>query len=65
MAIKALATDDEDNIHLILGLNRSDVDAVLRGDYCWSDGRRSSAWSGNRWSARPANANHWDRPPGR
>ena len=33
MAIKALATDDNDSVHLIIGLNRENIDSLLRGDY--------------------------------
>ena len=33
MAINALAMDDENNVHMLIGLNRSDVDSLLRGDY--------------------------------
>ena len=32
MAIKAVAVDDENTQHLIIGLNRDDVDSLLDGD---------------------------------
>ena len=32
MAIKAVALDDENVQHLIIGLNRENVDSLLRGD---------------------------------
>lgn len=32
MAIKAIVADEEDVQHLIIGLNREDVEALLRGD---------------------------------
>ena len=31
MAIKAVAVDDTDTYHLIIGLNRENVDSILRG----------------------------------
>jgi hypothetical protein len=32
MAIKAIVADEEDIQHLIIGLNREDVESLLRGD---------------------------------
>jgi hypothetical protein len=32
MAVKAIVVDDENTHHLIIGLNRSDVESILRGD---------------------------------
>ena len=32
MAIKAVAVDDENTQHLIIGLNRDDVNSLLNGD---------------------------------
>ncbi len=32
MAIKAIVADEEDVEHLIIGLDREDVEALLRGD---------------------------------
>jgi hypothetical protein len=32
MAIKAIAVDDSDTHHLLIGLNRKDIDSLLRGD---------------------------------
>jgi hypothetical protein len=32
MAIKAIAVDDENTEHLIIGLNRENVESLLRGD---------------------------------
>ena len=32
MAVKAIALDDEDTQHLIIGLNRENVESLLRGD---------------------------------
>ena len=32
MAVKAIAVDDENTHHLIIGLNRENVEAILRGD---------------------------------
>jgi hypothetical protein len=32
MAIKAIAVDDENTHHLLIGLNRENVDSILRGD---------------------------------
>jgi hypothetical protein len=32
MAIKAIALDDENTQHLIIGLNRENIESLLRGD---------------------------------
>jgi len=32
MAVKAIVVDDENVRHLIIGLNRGDVESLLRGD---------------------------------
>lgn len=32
MAIKALCADESDNVHLLLGLNRENLESILRGD---------------------------------
>jgi hypothetical protein len=32
MAIKALAVDDTNTHHLIIGLNRENIESILRGD---------------------------------
>jgi hypothetical protein len=32
MAIKAVAVDDENTQHLIIGLNRDNIDSLLNGD---------------------------------
>ena len=32
MAIKAIALDDRDTQHLIIGLNRENIESLLRGD---------------------------------
>jgi len=32
MAIKAICSDDVDTIHLLIGLNREDIESILRGD---------------------------------
>ena len=32
MAIKAIALDDENTEHLIIGLNRENIESLLRGD---------------------------------
>ena len=32
MAVKAIVVDDENVQHLIIGLNREDIESLLRGD---------------------------------
>ena len=32
MAIKAIAVDDENTHHLVIGLNRDNIESLLRGD---------------------------------
>jgi len=32
MAVKAIAVDDENTQHFIIGLNRENVESILRGD---------------------------------
>jgi len=32
MAVKAIALDDDSVQHLIIGLNREDIESLLRGD---------------------------------
>ena len=32
MAVKAIAVDDENTQHLIIGLNRKNVESILRGE---------------------------------
>jgi hypothetical protein len=32
MAIKAVCVDDHDTMHLLLGVNRKEVESLLRGD---------------------------------
>jgi hypothetical protein len=32
MAIKAICTDESDTVHLLIGLNRENIDSLLRGE---------------------------------